>query len=278
LTILRLARVAMAVILGCCGLAWLVYQADGRVDGQHWDQLIWQDDFIGPSGARPDPAKWHIVTGPRAGHLQYYTDCCSNVSLDGAGHLALTARREDHIDSGGVRRSFTSGAVKTQGLFGTQYGRLEASIKLPPGRGLWSAFWALGSDWSEVGWPESGEIDMMENLGDDPHQVYGSIHGPAPGAPDGEYAIVRRKRSPVSLADGFHIYGVSWRLGEIVFEFDRAPYATVTPASLSAGHRWVFDKPFFMRLELSVGGWAGPPDATTGFPATLLVDWVQAYR
>jgi beta-glucanase (GH16 family) len=277
LTIQRLPLVTMAAIVGCLPIAWLIYQASGPADPPFRDRLIWQDDFTGPSGAHPDPAKWRILTGARDRQLQYYTRRRSNVSLDGAGHLALTARREDYTDRHGVRHSFTSGTVETQGLFSTQYGRLEARIKLPRGRGLWSGFWAVGSDDDAVGWPESGEIDMMENLGNDPHTIHGSIHGPERGAPHG-YGITNQKRSPVSLADGFHVYGVRWKRGGIVFELDRVPYATVTPGSLSPGRRWVFDKPFFMILNLSVGGWPGPPDASTPFPARLLVDWVRAYR
>jgi beta-glucanase (GH16 family) len=280
LTIQRRPRVTTAVILGCFTIAWPLCQRPGPADhptAPRCDPLLWQEDFTGPAGARPNPANWRILSGDREGQLQYYTRRRRNVSLDGAGHLVLTARREDYTDRYGGTHSFTSGSVETKGRFSTKYGRVEASIKIPPGQGLWSGFWALGSDYDAVGWPESGEIDVMENLGQDPYTIYGSIHGPELDVPDG-YAITNEKRSTSSLADGFHIYGVRWTSAGIVFELDRASYATVTPASLSASQRWVFDKPFFMILNLSVGGWPGPPDATTPFPARLLVDWVRAYR
>jgi beta-glucanase (GH16 family) len=266
-------------MLSCVAIAWLVYQASGDADQRaaRTDRPVWQDNFTGPAGARPDPTKWRILSGPREDHLQYYTHRPSNVSLDGAGHLALTAHREKYTDADGLKRSYTSGTVETQGLFSTKYGRLEARIKIPRGQGLWPGFWAVGNDDNKVKWPRSGEIDMFENLGDDPSMIYGSIHGPQRGG-DGEYAITNAKRSAVSLEGAFHIYGVTWRRRKIVFELDRVPYATVTPASLSAGQRWVFEKPFFMILNLAVGGWAGPPDATTRFGATLLVDWVRAHR
>jgi beta-glucanase (GH16 family) len=278
LTVRRRRLGTAALMLGGVATAWLLYQASGAAEtSARRYRLIWRDNFTGPAGARPDRAKWRILSGPRDDHLQYYTRRRSNVSLDGAGHLALTARRQDYTDSHGVRHAFTSASVGTKGRFSTKYGRLDARIRIPRGRGLWSGFWAVGSDHDRVGRPRSGEIDMMENLGNDPHKSSGSIHGPERGAPDG-YGIINGKRSSVSLARGFHVYGVRWSRRKVVFELDRAPYATVTPASLSAGQRWVFDKPFFMIINLAVGGWPGPPDATTPFPATLLVDWVRSYR
>jgi beta-glucanase (GH16 family) len=271
--------VTAALALASFTAAWLLHEAAGHADRRTplRGRLIWHDEFTGPAGAAPNKVRWHIPTGTRNGELEYFTPRRDNVSLDGAGHLMLTARSEDYTDAQGVTASFTSGAVETKWRFSTKHGLLEARIKIPAGRGLWSGFWALGSDYDMVSWPRSGEIDMMENLGDDPHRIYGSVHGPATGAREGEYAITRSKRSPVSLAGGFHIYGVRWSRRKIVFELDGSPYATVTPASLSAGHRWVFEKPFFMILNLKVGGWAGPPDPMTRFPATLLVDWVRAY-
>jgi beta-glucanase (GH16 family) len=231
--------------------------------------LVWNDEFSGPAGSMPDRARWEIETGSRDGTLQQYTSSPGSVSLDGHGHLEITARR----DGAGA---YTSGAIQTEGRFQTTYGRIEARIKLPSGQGLWPAFWAVGSDFDRVGWPRSGEIDVMENFGNDPFKITGSIHGPW-RTPHG-YSIHSVKRFPVSLANGFHIYGVIWRPRQITFTFDGNSYATVTPASLSSGERWVFDKPFFLILDLAVGGqWAGAPSATR-LPASMLVDWVRVYR
>jgi beta-glucanase (GH16 family) len=231
--------------------------------------LVWDDEFSGPAGAPPGAARWQIESGTRDGTLQRYTQSPSNVSLDGHGHLVITARRSS---AGG----YTSGAIQTEGRFQTTYGRLEARIKLPSGPGLWPAFWAVGSDFDRVGWPRSGEIDVMENFGNDPFKITGSIHGPW-RTPHG-YAIHSDKRSPVSLAEGFHVYGVIWSPRRITFTFDGVRYATVTPASLSRGQQWVFDKPFFLILNLAVGGqWAGSPK-TTPFPASMVVDWIRVYR
>jgi beta-glucanase (GH16 family) len=241
----------------------------------HRTKLIFSDAFEGPKAL----ARWHaIVGGDGFGNheLQYYTSRPRNVAIAG-GKLELVARRENYTGADGVTRAYTSGALETAGLFQTTYGRVEARIKLPTGRGLWPAFWAVGSDVDRVGWPRSGEIDMMENLGRDPFTVLGSIHGPEAEKARG-YALTSTHRASSSLAAAYHTYGVVRRPGRIVFTLDGAPYATRTRASLPQSASWVFDKPFFLVLTLAVGGsWPGPPSGSTRFPARMLVDWVRVY-
>lgn len=243
-------------------------------------KLVWADEFSGPAGAGPDPTKWSVETGGGGwgnNELEYYTSRSSNVALDGRGHLAITARRENYTGEDGVTREYTSARLQTKGLFATTYGRIEARIKLPAGPGLWPAFWALGGDIESVGWPNSGEIDVMESLGSDPFTFYGSIHGPEPGAPRG-YHQTASEHSAGSLASSFHVFGVEWSPSAITFTFDGVPYSTRTPASLSSGQQWVFNKPFFLLLNLAVGGeWPGAPRGSTPFPATMLLDWVRVY-
>ena len=244
-------------------------------------RLIWSDEFTGPHGALPDPSKWQLESGGNGWgnqELEYYTARAKNVSLDGTGHLAITARAETYTGPDGITRAYTSARIQTMGLFATAYGRVEASLKLPAGRGLWPAFWALGQDHQSIGWPWCGEIDIMENLGDNPFTAYGSIHGPQPGATANQYGITAPVRAKSSLASGFHTFGVTWSPGRIVFTLDGTPYATRTPASLARGQKWVFNQPFYLLLNLAVGGnWPGHPAASTRFPATLLVDWVRVY-
>jgi beta-glucanase (GH16 family) len=241
-------------------------------------RLVWSDEFNGPAGASPNPAKWRFdVGGGGWGNeeLEYYTSRRTNASLDGYGHLVLTARRESYTAKG-TTRYYTSARLKTQGLFSTTYGRLQARIELPSGRGLWPAFWAVGEDIESLGWPASGEIDVMESLGD-PFTVYGSIHGPEGDSPRG-YSYTTPHSSLVSLSGGFHVYGVDWSPAAIVFTLDGVRYATRTPTLLSVGQQWVFNKPFFLILDQAVGGvWPGAPTASTAFPSTMLVDWVRVY-
>jgi beta-glucanase (GH16 family) len=241
--------------------------------------LLRSDEFSGAAGAAPDSSKWKMDTGLHClgnDELEYYTARACNVALDGEGHLAITARAEKY-GSGGDTRSYTSGMIDTRGLYSTMYGSIQARIKLPSGRGLWPAFWAMPAN-PAPGVSSPGEIDVMENLGQDPYTAYGHIHGPTtPATPQGYY-FGTSVQSATSLADDFHTYGVNWSPTFVQFTLDGVPYATYTPSSLSGDQQWVFDQPFFLVLNLAVGGnWPGAPDATTQFPATMLVDWVRVY-
>jgi beta-glucanase (GH16 family) len=239
-------------------------------------KLIWHDEFDGATGAPPDPTKWQVVTGAGGWgnhELEDYTSRASNVSLDGKGHLAITAEHGTYAD-GGATRHYTSGRIQTKGLYQSRYGQIEAKIKLPAGKGLWPAFWALGADGT---WPAGGEIDVMESIGSKPSTIFGTIHGPQAGTPRG-YAISATEHAHSSLAKGFHVFGVNWSPTKIVFTLDGVPYATRTPSDLNAKQSWVFNKPFYLLLNMAVGGtWPGNPNAASRFPATMLVDWVRVY-
>jgi beta-glucanase (GH16 family) len=240
--------------------------------------LAWSDEFSGLAGTSPDATRWQIDTGGTGfgnNELECYTAQPGNVRLDGLGDLALTAQRQT-CTMGGNTRSYTSGKVETMGRFAAAYGSIQARIALPAGRGLWPAFWAVGADIGTVGWPACGEMDVMENLGQDPGHVFGSIHGPLAGK-GGAYGLTAAARLS-GKAGTFHVYGVNWKPGFVQMTVDGVPYATYTPSSLGRGQQWVFDKPFSLILNLAVGGnWPGAPGASTPFPATMLVDWVRAY-
>jgi beta-glucanase (GH16 family) len=152
---------------------------------------------------------------------------------------------------------------------------VEARIKIPYGQGIWPAFWMLGADISAAGWPKCGEIDVMENIGKEPSIVHGTIHGPGYSGNGGISAPFSSPAGSPFSAD-FHTYAIEWWPDKIAFSVDNTLYATVTPASLPKGTAWVYNQPFFLLLNLAVGGdWPGNPDATTMFPQTMLVDWVR---
>ena len=240
---------------------------------QAW-QLVWQDEFDGRAGALPDSTRWRFDVGEDWGNaqLEYDTARPSNAALDGAGHLAITARKEEYLG-----RHYTSARINTQGLFQQAAGRFEARMQLPVGQGLWPAFWLLGANYAAVGWPACGEIDIMEYRGQEPNLIYGSIHGPVYS---GGAAINRRFTLPGPGFDaGFHTFAVEWDFDHITWLVDDTPYGTVTPANIPARGRWVFDHPFFIILNVAVGGnFVGPPNAATTFPQTMLVDWVRVQR
>jgi beta-glucanase (GH16 family) len=243
--------------------------------------LIWADEFGGRAGMSPDRRKWSFDTGVGWGNgkeLQAYTRRAANASLDGHGHLAITARREQYTGPGGITSGYTSARLNTRGKFAFAYGRVAARIRVPAGAGLGPAFWALGRNIGSVGWPASGEIDVMEVTARQPAVVYGTLHGPGVGGED--YPLRVNRRMPAPLANAFHVYGISWSPGRVVFTVDGRRYGVLTRRNWPHALPWAFDHPFFLLLNLAVGGDAseGPPNASTPFPATMLVDWVRVWR
>jgi beta-glucanase (GH16 family) len=235
--------------------------------------LLAADEFDGPAGSAPNSAIWRYDTGAGGwgnGELQTYTDSRRNSALDGAGNLVITARRE-------ADGSYTSARLTTQGTYTAQYGRVEARIRIPRGQGTWPAFWMLGADLPQVGWPACGEIDVMEAIGRDPDTVYGTVHGPGYSGAQGISAAYRSPDGS-AFADAFHVFAVDWRPGSVSWSVDGQTYRTVTPADTN-GAPWVFDKPFFVVLNVAVGGgWPGNPDATTRFPQQMTVDSLRVFQ
>ncbi|MBD3401387.1 family 16 glycosylhydrolase [candidate division GN15 bacterium] len=249
----------------------LVGCSDSTSSEEEW-QLVWQDEFTGPAGQSPDAGKWDYDIGTDWGNaqLEYDTDRPENVSLDGNGHLAIVAREESY-----QQRNYTSARINTRDLFEPTYGRFEARMRMPSGQGLWPAFWLLGANIDSVGWPQCGEIDIMEYRGQEPLFVHGSLHGPGYS---GQQAVTQRFSLVNDRFDtGFHTFAIEWRPNEIKWFVDGTLYHTATPADVSG--EWVYDHPFYIILNLAVGGnYVGPPDAGTSFPQTLLIDWVRVYR
>lgn len=238
-------------------------------------ELVWQDEFDGPAGQLPDPTYWRFDVGTDWGNaqLEYDTNRPENVSLDGNGHLAITAREETY---GG--RTYTSGRINTQALFSQVYGRFEARIRLPVGQGIWPAFWLLGSNFETVGWPACGEIDIMEYRGQESRVVHGSLHGP--GYSGGSAVTGRHTFSGNAGLDAdFHVFAIEWGRDRIIWMLDDMSFQSFTARDLPSGSRWVFDHPFFVILNVAVGGnFVGPPGTSTTFPQTMLVDWVRVYQ
>jgi beta-glucanase (GH16 family) len=245
--------------------------------------LVWSDEFDGEDGSAPDPANWTYDTGVGSNgwgnhELEYYTSRSPENVVIQNGNLVITALRETYTGPDGITREYTSARLKTQDLFSLAYGRFEARIQIPYGQGLWPAFWMLGDNIRDVGWPASGEIDIMENIGREPSAVHGTIHGPGYSGGSGigaSYTLPDDQR----FADDFHVFAIEWEPGAIRFYVDDTLYKTTTPDNLPAGRAWVFDHPFFLILNVAVGGdWPGNPDSTTVFPQTMLVDYIRVYQ
>jgi len=251
------------------GLATL--HAQDAAAGRSW-RLIWHDEFDLPAGTAPDPAKWTYDTG-RTGwgnaELENYTNSPANAFHDGEGNLIIQAVA---LPGG----QYTSARLKTQGLAEFTYGRIEARIKVPFGQGIWPAFWMLGNDIASAGWPRCGEIDIMENIGKEPAIVHGTIHGPGYSGANG--IGVPYTLSAGRFADDFHVFAVEWQPGALAFSVDRATYKRISQDDLPKGAAWVYNHPFFLLLNLAVGGnWPGYPDASTRFPQHMTVDYMRVY-
>ncbi|HMI87020.1 MAG TPA: glycoside hydrolase family 16 protein [Polyangiaceae bacterium] len=237
--------------------------------------LIWSDEFNAASGTGADTTKWNLVNkgdGFGNGELEYYTNRTANAYHDGNGFLVIKAIKETYMN-----REYTSARLESNGKFDHLYGRYEARLQLPRGQGIWPAFWMLGNNIGSAGWPTCGEVDIMENIGKEPSIVHGSLHGPgySGGNPLGQaYTLPNGGK----YADGFHVFAIEWELNVMRFYIDDILYGTKTPADAPSGARWVYDHPFYLLLNVAVGGtWPGAPDATTVFPQMMLADYVRVY-
>ncbi len=245
------------------------------------NNLIMSDEF--DIDGAPDPALWtyDLGDGTQQGlpagwgnnELQVYTDNSENVTVEN-GLLVITAREGN---SGG----YTSARIKTQGLFEQQYGRFEARIRLPQGKGLWPAFWLLGNNCDQNPWPACGEIDVMEYLGNKPTVVFGSVHGPNYSGAESiskEYELTNDR-----FDTGFHVFGIEWSPNQINYYVDDVLYQSITPETIAdetnGNGTWVFDNSFYIIMNVAVGGnLPGSPDANTTFPQRMFVDYVRVYN
>jgi len=241
--------------------------------------LTWSDEFDGPDGSAPDPAKWTVESGGNGwgnNELEYYTSRTKNIRVEN-GNLVIEAIKERFVGPDGIRRDYSSARLKTQGRFSQRYGRFEARIQIPSAQGTWPAFWMLGDDYSVKGWPACGEIDVMESVGSGADTIEGSLHGPGYSGSNPLISAYRLPRGRFS--DSFHVFAIEWEPRVVRFYVDDELYATRTPADLPDGAAWVFDHAFFLLLNLAVGGdLPGRPGDSTVFPQRMLVDYVRGYK
>ncbi|GAL65363.1 glycoside hydrolase family 16 protein [Jejuia pallidilutea] len=238
-----------------------------------FNKLSMADEFD-VDGA-PNSSIWNfdIGTGQNGwgnNELQYYTNRPENVVVQN-GVLIITAREENFNGS-----AYTSARLLTKGKFQQQYGRWEARIRLPYGKGIWPAFWLLGDDknGTEI-WPEIGEIDIMEYLGDEPTRAFGTVHGPGYSA--GESISKSYQLQNDRFDTGFHVFGIEWGPEYINFYINDVLYNQITPEDVPG--EWVFDDDFYIILNMAVGGTLpGAPNAETTFPQRMLVDYVRVYE
>ncbi len=249
-------------------------------------KLTWSDEFNTPG--RPDPKKWGYEVGfVRNNESQYYTlDRRENSRVE-QGMLVIEGRRESFPNrtykdgSNAWQQSqktaaYTSASLTTEGKAGWTYGRLEMRAKLPRGKGVWPAFWTLGDNIRQIGWPRCGEIDVMEFVGKDPDRIFGTIHFPvADGKHQSNGGIMNTKKP----SDDFHLYAIEWHPDRIDFFFDKQKYHSVPLDKAGpGGGENPFRKPHYIILNLALGGeWGGPIDDKV-LPQKYLIDYVRVYQ
>ena len=252
-------------------------------------KLVWSDEFNAPAGTPPDATKWNYDLGNNGGwgngEAEVYTNSPNNVFQDGKGHLVIRAIRDSSGNFTSARLQTGSPGASTQTAdLSWQYGRIEARIQLPFGQGVWPAFWMLGENIGTVSWPQCGEVDIMENFGTFANNISvnnGTAHGPGYSGANG---LTEAYTLPFGeqVAQDFHVYAVEWSANSIEWFVDGTSYHQVTSASIPSGTEWVFNDPFFILLNLAIGGgntFLGTPDPNAPFPPqNMLVDYVRVYQ
>lgn len=246
-------------------------------------ELVWSDEFKGRKGKRPHSDNWSYETGGWGWgnqELQYYDKGKKSASLDGRGNLRITTRevrkpeRED-LPCWYGPCTYTSARLVTEGKQEFQYGRIEARVKAPSGAGIWPAFWSLGNDFRDVGWPTTGEIDFYEFVGREANDVFGTIHGPGYAGGD-SFGDTITLDEPIP--ERFHTITIDWQPELIEWYLDGVKFHQATPADV-APNAWPFDKPYTLLLNTALGGnFGGPLGPDLELPGDYLIDYVRVYQ
>ncbi len=230
-------------------------------------KLVWEENF---NGTELNESVWNFELGngcPNCGwgnnERQLYTK--DNHKLEN-GNLVITAKKEND--------TYTSTRITTANKIEFQYGRIEARAKLPVGKGIWPAFWMLGSNISKVGWPKCGEIDILEYVGRDPHMVYTTLH-----TQDSHGNSINSKKTKIdTIEEGFHVYAVDWTKEKMDFLVDGTIVYTFNP-NVKNENTWPFDQKFFILINMAIGGNFGGPDVDDSiFPQEYVVDYIKVFQ
>ena len=238
--------------------------------------LVWRDEFSGDTLTETD---WRYEIGNGCpnncgwgnNELEYYRQ--ENTSIVN-GHLVITAKKQLYNGF-----EYTSSRLVTKGKQQFKFGRIDIRAALPEGQGIWPALWMLGSNIDAVGWPACGEVDIMELTGDLPNRVVGTVHYGSNLSQHAFNSVSKFAATGDSYQDKFHVYSINWENNLIEFMVDGEVYSTITPASLSNGQPWPFNKFFFFIFNVAVGGnWPGAPDSSTKFPQYMIVDYIRVFQ
>jgi beta-glucanase (GH16 family) len=265
-----LAVAVVTVSLAACGAARPTPHTLTMEDGVVWN-LVWSDEF--DYKGLPDPKRWGYEVGfIRNNEKQFYTEARKENARVEDGMLIITARKEAYEDA-----EYTSASLHTRDTATWTYGRIEVRAKLPNGIGMWPAIWMLGTNIDRVGWPECGEIDIMENVGFDPHKIHFNVHTLAYNHVQGT-----GKGMTVPLYnphEDFHVYAAEWFEDRIDFYLDDRKTFTFENEGTGVA-TWPFDQPFYLILNAAIGGgWGGQHGINDAiFPQEYQIDYVRVYQ
>jgi beta-glucanase (GH16 family) len=253
---------------------FLVLNGWAQTTGNSNWKLVWSEEFN--YTGLPDSSKWIYEKGfVRNNEKQYYTTGRRKNAYVENGVLTITGRKEDFI-VGKDSANYTSASITTQGKAVWQYGKIEARAKIPQGLGVWPAIWLLGENIDEVSWPKCGEVDIMEFVGHDSTHIYGTFH--YADTVKGEHAQIGNKIEVDEPYKSFHMYAVEWDKEAIKFMFDGKVYHSVNLDVAGRGENNSFRKPFYLILNLALGGEWGGPINDSNFPKEFVVDYVRVYQ
>ncbi len=236
-------------------------------------ELVWSDEF--DHQGLPDPTKWGYEEGFVRNHeSQYYTRARLENARVENGLLIIEARKEHFTPTNRAPVEYTSASLVTLNKMNWRYGRIEVRAKLPQGKGVWPAIWTLGTNESKVHWPACGEIDIMEFVGKETDNIYGTLHY----AVDGKHQSDGGKLETNNPSGDFHIYAIEWSTNRIDFFFDKEKYRSVLIDKAGKGEDNPFRKPHYLLINFALGGsWGGPIDETL-LPQKFQIDYVRIYR
>ncbi len=240
-------------------------------------RLVWSDEF---DAEQIDTTKWSFMIGDGSAYgldrwgnneLQYYTKRDTNAFIED-GKLVIQALKESYAG-----KKYTSTRMRTLGKGDWKFGKIEVRARLPKGQGIWPAIWMLPTDEIYGIWPKSGEIDIMELVGHEPHIVHGTIHY-GPDWPNNQYTGKAYELEEGDFSGDFHVFMIEWKFNAIRFYVDDDEFFFVTP-SITQSHNYPFNERFHLLLNVAVGGnWPGNPDGNTEFPQRMEVDYVRVYQ
>jgi beta-glucanase (GH16 family) len=273
----RILRAAILILVSALVCGALRADDGGSASGDPNWKLVWSDEF---NGDAIDPSKWSFEVNGKGGgngELQYYTDRPHNAQVED-GKLVITADKEDYSGPDGSRH-YTSARLVTKGHADWKYGRIEARIKMPKGQGMWPAFWMMPAGDVYGSWARSGEIDIVEVLGNAANTAYGTIHY-GDRWPKNVHTGDKFVLPAGDFSDDFHVFAVEWKKDAIRWLIDGKVYETQTKwNTVAAPFPAPFDQNFFIVLNLAVGGaWPGPPSPATRFPQRMEIDYVRVYQ